>query len=221
MNFAIDSGFVAEINHKSDAALNEDYEHLGRVLARRGVAIEAVAEKVGAFGVATPSWGVGTGGTRFARFPGVGEPRHLRDLRPGGQLELVAHDPGAGDLPDDRRLDAEVRERLHELLGGAGVGELQDAEGEEPVLRGALTAGAGQPAAGFGGLDRVAHGTGSFVVVGPSRGDAGAGSDTMRRRCFARSGALWSYVKTTCSPTACCTARWRYSTAFSVLPLRV
>jgi L-rhamnose isomerase/sugar isomerase len=79
MNFSIDAGFVAEINAKSEAALDDDYGHLGRVLARRGVAIEAIAEKVGAFGVALPTWGVGTGGTRFARFPGVGEPRHLFD----------------------------------------------------------------------------------------------------------------------------------------------
>ena len=35
--------------------------------------------KVSAFHVAIPSWGVGTGGTRFARFPGPGEPRDMFD----------------------------------------------------------------------------------------------------------------------------------------------
>ena len=40
---------------------------------------EAVKRKVAAFGVAVPSWGVGTGGTRFARFPGPGEPRDVFD----------------------------------------------------------------------------------------------------------------------------------------------
>ena len=30
-----------------------------------------------AFRVAVPSWGVGTGGTRFARFPVEGEPRNI------------------------------------------------------------------------------------------------------------------------------------------------
>lgn len=35
--------------------------------------------KVEAFAVAIPSWGVGTGGTRFARFPGPGEPRDIFD----------------------------------------------------------------------------------------------------------------------------------------------
>ena len=38
-----------------------------------------VKAKVAAFAVAVPSWGVGTGGTRFARFPGTGEPRDIFD----------------------------------------------------------------------------------------------------------------------------------------------
>jgi L-rhamnose isomerase/sugar isomerase len=79
MTFSIESSFVVEMNAKSAAALEEDYAHLGRVLLRRGVAIEAIVEKVQAFAVALPTWGVGTGGTRFARFPGVGEPRHIFD----------------------------------------------------------------------------------------------------------------------------------------------
>jgi L-rhamnose isomerase / sugar isomerase len=31
------------------------------------------------YAVAIPTWGVGTGGTRFARFPGLGEPRNIHD----------------------------------------------------------------------------------------------------------------------------------------------
>ena len=56
-----------------------DYDSLGERLARRGIDIEAVKAKVARYGVAVPSWGVGTGGTRFARFPGEGEPRHIFD----------------------------------------------------------------------------------------------------------------------------------------------
>jgi L-rhamnose isomerase/sugar isomerase len=59
--------------------LRRDYDHLGERLARRGVDIEAIREKAAAFAVAVPSWGVGTGGTRFARFPGPGEPRDIFD----------------------------------------------------------------------------------------------------------------------------------------------
>jgi len=68
-----------------------DYEHLGAQLARRGVSIEAVRQQVAAFGVAIPSWGVGTGGTRFARFPGPGEPRHVFDkLQDCGVIQQLA-----------------------------------------------------------------------------------------------------------------------------------
>ncbi len=70
---------VEQDNQKRRDALARDYETLGERLDRRGVPIDAIAEKVAAFGVAIPSWGVGTGGTRFARFPGPGEPRDIFD----------------------------------------------------------------------------------------------------------------------------------------------
>lgn len=76
-HFEIDAGFIAEQNKKSQAWLDEDYEHLGRQLRRRGVEIEDLTARAQSFQVAVPSWGVGTGGTRFARFPGVGEPRGI------------------------------------------------------------------------------------------------------------------------------------------------
>jgi L-rhamnose isomerase / sugar isomerase len=79
MGLPIDSGVIAAHNDKLARHLHKDYEHLGEQLARRGVDIEAVRKKVAAFGVAIPSWGVGTGGTRFARFPGMGEPRNVFD----------------------------------------------------------------------------------------------------------------------------------------------
>jgi len=47
------------------------------MLARRGIDADALVQKVMGFGVAIPTWGVGTGGTRFARFPGPGEPRNV------------------------------------------------------------------------------------------------------------------------------------------------
>ncbi len=66
-------------NAPRSAALTADYEALGAQLARRGVEIEAITARAMGFGVAVPSWGTGTGGTRFARFPGEGEPRHIFD----------------------------------------------------------------------------------------------------------------------------------------------
>lgn len=75
----IDTSLVAGENETRTADLKRDYETLGERLDRRGVSIDAIKAKVAAYGVAVPSWGVGTGGTRFARFPGKGEPRHIFD----------------------------------------------------------------------------------------------------------------------------------------------
>jgi L-rhamnose isomerase/sugar isomerase len=77
MSIEITESFIADENKAQLAALNEDYEHLGRQLARRGIEIERLTERAMAFRVAVPSWGVGTGGTRFARVAGPGEPRDV------------------------------------------------------------------------------------------------------------------------------------------------
>jgi L-rhamnose isomerase/sugar isomerase len=78
-DFAISDDFLQKQNAAARAPLEEDYAALARMLGRRGVDSEGLVKKVMAFGVAIPTWGVGTGGTRFARFPGAGEPRHLFD----------------------------------------------------------------------------------------------------------------------------------------------
>ncbi|WP_407059820.1 L-rhamnose catabolism isomerase [Cucumibacter marinus] len=75
----IDPGVIAAGNEKTTQGLAADYNALGDQLARRGLDIDEITAKVAAYGVAIPSWGVGTGGTRFARFPGEGEPRHIFD----------------------------------------------------------------------------------------------------------------------------------------------
>ncbi|MCR6633362.1 L-rhamnose catabolism isomerase [Devosia sp.] len=75
----IDASIVEADNTKREADLRRDYETLGERLDRRGIAIDAVKAKVAKFSVAVPSWGVGTGGTRFAKFPGAGEPRDIFD----------------------------------------------------------------------------------------------------------------------------------------------
>ncbi len=75
----IDPTLIAAHNARLAADADADYRQLGERLARRGVDIDTVRARVARFGVAIPSWGVGTGGTRFARFPGQGEPRHVFD----------------------------------------------------------------------------------------------------------------------------------------------
>jgi L-rhamnose isomerase/sugar isomerase len=75
MPFPLDRAHIAEDNQERLVWLRQDYEALGAQFSRRGVDIDALTDRAMRFRVAVPSWGVSTGGTRFASFPGPGEPR--------------------------------------------------------------------------------------------------------------------------------------------------
>jgi len=105
MTFEIDESFIAEENRRARDWVAEDYEHLARQLRRRNVDIQDLTDKARAFRVAVPSWGVGTGGTRFARFPGQGEPRDIYEkLEDCGTIfKLVRSTPAVSlHIPWDR-----------------------------------------------------------------------------------------------------------------------
>ena len=79
MSYSIPPDLIATENRKIEPALAEDYAGLSRLLERRGVNIEAMTQRATDYAVSVPTWGVGTGGTRFGRFPGPGEPRNVFD----------------------------------------------------------------------------------------------------------------------------------------------
>lgn len=72
----IDGQRIAELNRSRESELEKDLEHVVERLDRRGrLKAESVIGALAEFSVAAPSWAVGTGGTRFGRFPIGGEPR--------------------------------------------------------------------------------------------------------------------------------------------------
>ena len=134
----ITDDFVAEMNEARAQSLDEDYEALGRQLARRGIEIERVTRAVERFAVAIPSWGVGTGGTRFARFPGRGEPRNVFEkLEDCGVVQrLTKLTPTVSlHLPWDRTDDYAALKQFGESLGlgfdAVNSNTFQDREGQE------------------------------------------------------------------------------------------
>src|SRR5712692_8914255 len=107
-HFEIDDAFIAEQNQQAKPWVQEDYDHLAGQLQRRNVDIEDLIAKARAFRVSVPSWGVGTGGTRFARFAGPGEPRDIYEKLEdcGTILKLARSTPAVTlhipwDKPDD------------------------------------------------------------------------------------------------------------------------
>jgi len=75
----IPTELIEHENQKLIGELNRDFDTLGEKLSRRNIDIEAITSRTATFEVAIPTWGVGTGGTRFARFPEAGEPRNLME----------------------------------------------------------------------------------------------------------------------------------------------
>lgn len=70
--------------------------------------IDDILQKLTDFQIAIPSWALGTGGTRFARFPGGGEPRSLEEkIEDIGLLHKLNNSSGAislhipWDIPSD------------------------------------------------------------------------------------------------------------------------
>src|ERR1043165_5078815 len=60
---------------------------------------EAILQKLMDFQVAIPSWALGTGGTRFGRFPSGGEPRSLEEkIEDVGLLHALNRSSGAISL---------------------------------------------------------------------------------------------------------------------------
>ncbi|WP_434055968.1 L-rhamnose catabolism isomerase [Roseibium sp.] len=114
----IERAVIAQENEKLTTNLRRDYDALGEQLERRGVAIDGIREKVSAYGVAIPSWGVGTGGTRFARFPGPGEPRNIFDKLEDCSVihELTGATPSVSlHIPWDKAEPSLLRNRADEL----------------------------------------------------------------------------------------------------------
>jgi L-rhamnose isomerase/sugar isomerase len=149
MTTLIDAGLVAEHNAKSASQLQADYEALGGMLARRGRDIEELTALAQRFAVAVPSWGVGTGGTRFARFPGRGEPRNVFEkLDDCGVInQLTRATPSVSPhFPWDRPTDAKELRQHADALGlvfdAVNSNTFQDQQGQEHTYKyGSLTAG--------------------------------------------------------------------------------
>lgn len=135
--FEIGNQFIAEQNQKAKVWLAGDFDHLAKKLQRQNVDIEHLVARAQAFRVAVPSWGVGTGGTRFARFPGVGEPRNIFEkLEDCGTIfKLVRSTPAVSlhipwDKPDSAKELREFAAQRGLHFDAMNSNTFQDQQGE-------------------------------------------------------------------------------------------
>lgn len=101
-----------KINHKSITDHNQEFlvkhQRAFAFVAEEVTQLEDVLAKLQAFQIAIPSWALGTGGTRFGRFSGKGEPGNLaQKIEDVGLLHALNRSSGAislhipWDIPED------------------------------------------------------------------------------------------------------------------------
>lgn len=95
-------------NQSRESAHRRKLDYLTSILADEGHAVNTVLTKLKDFQIAIPSWALGTGGTRFGRFAGGGEPRSLEEkIEDVGLLHALNRSSGAislhipWDIPQD------------------------------------------------------------------------------------------------------------------------
>lgn len=90
MQLSTDS--IAEHNQVHLNEHQRDLDYLANKLERSGQDVARLINKISKFQIATPSWALGTGGTRFGRFPGGGEPATLEQkIEDIGLLHALSH----------------------------------------------------------------------------------------------------------------------------------
>lgn len=102
----IDKYKIDEFNNNNLADHKRRFEFAAEAVSN----INAIMDKLVAFQVAIPSWALGTGGTRFGRFSGGGEPRTLEEkIEDVGLLHRLNQSSGAislhipWDIPKDAK----------------------------------------------------------------------------------------------------------------------
>ncbi|HWW19789.1 MAG TPA: L-rhamnose catabolism isomerase [Steroidobacteraceae bacterium] len=138
-------GVIAEFNATLLESQRAAYATLGAQLAHRQIDVERITRAVMGFQVALPSWGVGTGGTRFARFPIPGEPRDVFDKLEDCAVvhALTAATPSVSlHLPWDRAEPNELKARARALgltFDAVNSNTFQDRKGSLSYKFGSLT----------------------------------------------------------------------------------
>lgn len=104
----ISDQIISAHNQQLQSQHEKDLSYLSSKLSAKGINVSQIIDNLARFQVAIPSWALGTGGTRFGRFPGGGEPGTLEEkIKDVGLLHQLNASSGAislhipWDIPKD------------------------------------------------------------------------------------------------------------------------
>ena len=116
----------------------ESFGYLSHKLEKRNISVSSIIHKLQAFQIAVPSWALGTGGTRFGRFSGGGEPRSLEEkIADVGLLHALNQSSGAislhipWDIPEDVAAIQALAASYHLAFDAVNSNTFQDQAGQE------------------------------------------------------------------------------------------
>jgi L-rhamnose isomerase/sugar isomerase len=125
---------IEEHNHSLLSSHQKDFENIASKIPD----VDGVIEKLRLFQVAIPSWALGTGGTRFGRFPIGGEPRSLEEkMEDVALLHQLNRSSGAislhipWDIPSDAKKIKDIAAQFELKFDAVNSNTFQDQPGQQ------------------------------------------------------------------------------------------
>jgi L-rhamnose isomerase/sugar isomerase len=134
----LDKSLLDQHNSLNNGRHQQKFQALKSVLADEGHAVEAIVDQLAAFQIAIPSWALGTGGTRFGRFAGGGEPRSLEEkIEDVGLLHALNQSSGAislhipWDIPQNAKAIRQLAASFELKFDAVNSNTFQDQQDQE------------------------------------------------------------------------------------------
>ncbi|HEY4324039.1 MAG TPA: sugar isomerase [Mucilaginibacter sp.] len=125
---------IDEFNHQLTSSHKRQFECVAAEVEN----INEILQKLTLFNIAIPSWALGTGGTRFGRFPGGGEPRSLEEkIEDVGLIHALNKSSNAislhipWDIPENPQLICSVASNYGLHFDAVNSNTFQDQPGQK------------------------------------------------------------------------------------------
>ena len=129
----LDQNIIKTFNEKQLPRHKTNFDHLEERLTQKGLDLETGVDQLCALQIAIPSWALGTGGTRFGRFPRGGEPSTLEEkIKDVGILHSLNQSSGAislhipWDIPKDYNAIKDLANGLDIVFDAVNSNTFQD-----------------------------------------------------------------------------------------------
>ena len=150
---------IQDHNAKNNNKHASRFSFLSDQLEAKGLDTSEIIEKLKKLQIAIPSWALGAGGTRFARFPFGGEPGNLdQKIEDVGLIHALTRSAGAislhipWDIPKDAQATKELAASFDIVFDAVNSNTFQDQKGQRQSYK-------------FGSLDHVEAGVREQAVA--------------------------------------------------------